>query len=156
MSTTQRQHIVSYFLCDYQLSNVEIALKEDEFTPAFFKALCHHHEIHANRKIHLRTHHQIFLMIYSIPRCAGLELMDMMAVYQEGAYERLCRHNVENWVMLINPEVNELFKTAVCCLRDRSVLFKYDAEEKAHDPLRYVGDMVGWLHQVELKALSDL
>jgi len=22
---------------------------------------------------------------------AGLELMDMMAVYQEGAYERLCR-----------------------------------------------------------------
>lgn len=24
---------------------------------------------------------------------AGLELMDMMAVYQEGAYERLCRWN---------------------------------------------------------------
>lgn len=24
---------------------------------------------------------------------AGLELMDMMAVYQEGAYERLCRYN---------------------------------------------------------------
>lgn len=23
---------------------------------------------------------------------AGLELMDMMAVYQEGAYERLCRY----------------------------------------------------------------
>ena len=26
-------------------------------------------------------------------------------------------------------------------------------EVHAHDPLRYVGDMLGWLHQVELKVL---
>ncbi|CAI9095001.1 OLC1v1030851C1 [Oldenlandia corymbosa var. corymbosa] len=107
--------------------------------------------------------------------------MDMMAVYQEGAYERLCR-----WVQsecrrlgdIDNPEVNELLKTAVRCLKERPVLFKYCAEEvanmrhnalfrrfisaltrggpgglprpievHAHDPLRYVGDMLGWLHQ---------
>ncbi|KAI8530810.1 hypothetical protein RHMOL_Rhmol11G0088400 [Rhododendron molle] len=112
---------------------------------------------------------------------AGLELMDMMAVYQEGAYERLCR-----WVQAEcrrlgdtdNPEVNELLKMAVRCLKERPVLFKYCAEEvanmrhnalfrrfisaltrggpgglprpievHAHDPLRYVGDMLGWLHQ---------
>lgn len=33
--------------------------------------------------------------IECMSRCmqrAGLELMDMMAVYQEGAYERLCRY----------------------------------------------------------------
>lgn len=105
----------------------------------------------------------------------------MMAVYQEGAYERLCR-----WVQAEcrklgdadNPEVSELLKTAVRCLRERPVLFKYCAEEvanmrhnalfrrfisaltrggpggmprpievHAHDPLRYVGDMLGWLHQ---------
>ncbi|RVX14535.1 Conserved oligomeric Golgi complex subunit 6 [Vitis vinifera] len=77
-----------------------------------------------------------------------------------------------------NPEVSELLKTAVRCLKERPVLFNYCAEEvanmrhnalfrrfisaltrggpgelprpievHAHDPLRYVGDMLGWLHQ---------
>ncbi|XP_015575125.1 conserved oligomeric Golgi complex subunit 6 isoform X2 [Ricinus communis] len=170
--TTQRQEIVSCFLRDYQLSNEEInALREEELNENFFKALSHVQEIHANCKILLRTHHQR----------AGLELMDMMAVYQEGAYERLCR-----WVQAEcrklgdadNPEVSELLRTAVRCLKERPVLFKYCAEEvanmrhnalfrrfisaltrggpggmprpievHAHDPLRYVGDMLGWLHQ---------
>ncbi|KAK6158558.1 hypothetical protein DH2020_005872 [Rehmannia glutinosa] len=171
-NTTQRQEIASFFLRDYQLSNDEInALREEELSENFFKALAHVHEIHANCKVLLRTHHQR----------AGLELMDMMAVYQEGAYERLCR-----WVQaecrrlgdFDNPEVSELLKTAVRCLKARPVLFKYCAEEvanmrhnalfrrfisaltrggpgglprpievHAHDPLRYVGDMLGWLHQ---------
>ncbi|XP_021724498.1 conserved oligomeric Golgi complex subunit 6-like [Chenopodium quinoa] len=170
--TTQRQEIVSCFLRDYQLSNEEInALKEEELNENFFKALSHVQEIHANCKILLRTHHQR----------AGLELMDMMAMYQEGAYERLCR-----WVQAEcrrlgdtdNPEVSELLRTAVRCLNERPVLFKYCAEEvanmrhnalfrrfisaltrggpgglprpievHAHDPLRYVGDMLAWLHQ---------
>lgn len=171
-NTTQRQVIASCFLRDYQLSNDEInALREEDLSENFFKALAHVHEIHANCKVLLRTHHQR----------AGLELMDMMAVYQEGAYERLCR-----WVQaecrrlgdVDNPEVGELLKTAVRCLKARPVLFKYCAEEvanmrhnalfrrfisaltrggpgglprpievHAHDPLRYVGDMLGWLHQ---------
>ncbi|KAL8150974.1 hypothetical protein V2J09_020782 [Rumex salicifolius] len=171
-TTTQRQEIVSHFLHDYQLSNEEItALREEELNENFFKALAHVQEIHANCKVLLRTHHQR----------AGLELMDMMAVYQEGAYERLCR-----WVQAEcrrlgdtdNPEVDELLKMAVGYLKERPVLFKYCAEEvanmrhnavfrrfisaltrggpggmprpiemHAHDPLRYVGDMLGWLHQ---------
>ncbi|EPS73061.1 hypothetical protein M569_01689 [Genlisea aurea] len=172
-TTTQRQEIVSCFLRDYQLSSDEInALREEDLSENFFKALAHVHEIHANCKVLLRTHHQR----------AGLDLMDMMAMYQEGAYERLCR-----WVQvecgklgdIDNPEVSELLKTAVRCLKARPVLFKYCAEEvvanmrhntlfrkfisaltrggpgglprpievHAHDPLRYVGDMLGWLHQ---------
>ncbi|XP_045813719.1 conserved oligomeric Golgi complex subunit 6 [Trifolium pratense] len=171
-TTTQRQEIVTCFLRDYQLSPEEInALRDEDLNENFFKALSHVQEIHANCKVLLRTHHQR----------AGLELMDMMAVYQEGAYERLCR-----WVQAEcrklgdtdNPEVGELLKTAVRYLRERSVLFKYCAEEvanmrhnalfrrfisaltrggpggmprpievHAHDPLRYVGDMLGWLHQ---------
>ncbi|KAM4085309.1 hypothetical protein ACJW30_10G017100 [Castanea mollissima] len=170
--TTQRQEIVSCFLRDYQLSNDEInALRDEDLNENFFKALSHVQEIHANCKLLLRTHHQR----------AGLELMDMMAVYQEGAYERLCR-----WLQgecrklgdTDNAEVSELLKTAVRCLKERPVLFKYCAEEvanmrhnalfrrfisaltrggpgglprpievHAHDPLRYVGDMLGWLHQ---------
>lgn len=171
-ATTQRQEIVSCFLRDYQLSSEEInALREEELNEKFFKALQHVQEIHANCKMLLRTHHQR----------AGLELMDMMSVYQDGAYERLCR-----WVQAEckelgdgdNPDVSDLLKRAVHCLRERPVLFKYCAEEvanmrhhalfrrfisaltrggpgglprpievHAHDPLRYVGDMLGWLHQ---------
>ncbi|KAG0467181.1 hypothetical protein HPP92_018761 [Vanilla planifolia] len=169
---TQRQEIVSCFLRDYQLSNDEInALREEDLNENFFNALHHVQEIHANCKMLLRTHHQR----------AGLELMDMMSVYQDGAYERLCR-----WVQAEckelgdsdNPEVSDLLKKAVRCLKERPVLFKYCAEEvanmrhhalfrrfisaltrggpgglprpievHAHDPLRYVGDMLGWLHQ---------
>ncbi|PKU79730.1 hypothetical protein MA16_Dca010958 [Dendrobium catenatum] len=58
--TTQRQEIIS-------------ALRDEELNDNFFKALQHVQEIHANCKILLRTHHQR----------AGLELMDMMSVYQE-------------------------------------------------------------------------
>ncbi|GMI76911.1 hypothetical protein HRI_001360400 [Hibiscus trionum] len=55
-----------------------------------------------------------------------------MAMYQEGAYERLCR-----WVQAEcrklgdtdNPEVGDLLKTAVRCLKEMPVLFKYCAEE---------------------------
>ncbi|KAI3707764.1 hypothetical protein L2E82_36569 [Cichorium intybus] len=170
--TTERQEIASCFLRDYQLSSEEInALREEELNENFFKALSHVQTIHGNCKVLLRTHHQR----------AGLELMDMMAVYQEGAYERLCR-----WVQTEcrrlgdtdNPEVSELLRMAVRCLKERPVLFKYCAEEvanmrhnalfrrfisaltrggpggmprpievHAHDPLRYVGDMLGWLHQ---------
>uniref|UniRef100_A0A0D6R0W8 Conserved oligomeric Golgi complex subunit 6 n=1 Tax=Araucaria cunninghamii TaxID=56994 RepID=A0A0D6R0W8_ARACU len=171
-NTTQRQEIVSCFLRDYQLSQEEVnALREEDLNENFFKALARVQEIHGNCKMLLRTHHQR----------AGLELMDMMAVYQEGAYERLCR-----WVQTEcrslgdndTPEVSGLLKTATRCLKERPVLFKYCAEEvantrhnalfrrfisaltrggpggmprpievHAHDPLRYVGDMLAWLHQ---------
>ncbi|KAK4389111.1 Conserved oligomeric Golgi complex subunit [Sesamum angolense] len=141
-TTTQRQEIATCFLRDYQLSNDEInALREEDLSENFFKALAHVHEIHANCKVLLRTHHQ------------------------------------ETWDA-DNPEVSELLRTAVRCLKARPVLFKYCAEEvanmrhnalfrrfisaltrggpgglprpievHAHDPLRYVGDMLGWLHQ---------
>ncbi|GLT81017.1 hypothetical protein SLA2020_524250 [Shorea laevis] len=102
IDTTER------FKQELELSNEEInALKDEDLNENFFKALSHVQEIHANCKVLLRTHHQH----------AGLELMDMMAMYQEGAYECLCR-----WVQAEcrklgdsdNPEVGELLKTAIC------------------------------------------
>ncbi|CAI5518474.1 unnamed protein product [Closterium sp. Naga37s-1] len=174
VTTVRRQQLVAAFLRSYQLSPQEVqALREDEISENFFEALNRVHEIHANCKLLLRTHHQR----------AGLELMDLMAVYQEGAYERLCR-----WVQAEcrslgdsdgdTPEVGPLLRTAAHCLKDRPVLFRYCTEEvantrhnalfrrfiaaltrggpggmprpievHAHDPLRYVGDMLAWLHQ---------
>ncbi|KAK9128299.1 hypothetical protein Syun_017096 [Stephania yunnanensis] len=89
------------------------ALREEDLSENFFKALSHVQEIHANCKILLRTHHQqgladtvsadssdvVLVFSFTPPmdsftRC--LELMDMMAVYQEGAYERLCRLRISS------------------------------------------------------------
>jgi len=47
-------------------------LREEELNKNFFKALSRVQEIHANYKLFLRTHHHH----------TGLELMDMMVVYQ--------------------------------------------------------------------------
>lgn len=172
-ATQRRQELVTNFLHNFQLSPEEInALREDDLDERFFQALTRVQEIHANCKVLLRTHHQR----------AGLELMDVMAMHQEGAYERLCR-----WVQAEcrslgdndTPEVSDLLKTAARSLKEGPVLFKYCAEEvantrhnalfrrfisaltrggpggmprpievHAHDPLRYVGDMLAWLHQV--------
>lgn len=168
----RRSSAVQLFLEQYQLAPEEVeALQRGELTPLFFSALARVRTIHDNCKALLRTHHQR----------AGLELMDLMAAHQEGAYERLCR-----WVQAEcrgigdydAPEVEPLLQTAVAALRERPVLFKYCAEEvatvrhnalfqrfitaltrggpgglprpielHAHDPQRYVSDMLAWVHQ---------
>eukprot|EP00240_Pyramimonas_obovata_P002280 CAMPEP_0118954442 /NCGR_PEP_ID=MMETSP1169-20130426/58229_1 /TAXON_ID=36882 /ORGANISM="Pyramimonas obovata, Strain CCMP722" /LENGTH=457 /DNA_ID=CAMNT_0006902069 /DNA_START=45 /DNA_END=1415 /DNA_ORIENTATION=- len=168
----KRAEMVGTFLQGYQLSNEEVlSLREGEVDDKFFVALEHVKEIHKNCKMLLRTHHQR----------AGLELMDVMAMHQETAYERLCR-----WVQAEcrtlgdsdTPEVSPFLQKAAGTLRGRPVLFKYCAEEVAsqrhnalfrrfiaaltrggpggmprpmeihsHDPRRFVGDMLAWLHQ---------
>ena len=82
--TVQRQDIASCFLRDYQLSNDEVfltilfklstfiylcvmqisALRDEELSENFFKALSHVQEIHSNCKILLRTHHQVRIILF--------------------------------------------------------------------------------------------
>ncbi|KAL4421302.1 hypothetical protein ABPG75_010593 [Micractinium tetrahymenae] len=161
-----RSQLVGRFLEQYQLTPAEAAaLQGEEVGEAFFAALAHVQQIHANCKALLRTHHQR----------AGLELMDTMGSLQENAYERLCRWVQQECRALSEadaPEVNPLLQQAAVALRERPVLFKYCAEEvaqarhtalfqrfikaltrgprpiemHAHDPRRYVSDMLAWVH----------
>ncbi|KAI8473219.1 MAG: component of oligomeric golgi complex 6 [Monoraphidium minutum] len=164
--------LVEQFLDQYQLTPDEVAaLQGGQVGPPFFAALSRVRAIHDNCRQLLRSHHQR----------AGLELMDQMSHYQEGAYEHLCR-----WVQAEcrnlgehdAPEVDPTLTAAVAALRQRPVLFKYCAEEvasarhgalfqrfvvaltrggpggvpapieiHAHDPRRYVADMMAWAHQ---------
>jgi len=78
----QKGKLIGEFLDQYQLGPDEVsALQGEEVGPMFFTALARVRQIHENCRSLLRSHHQR----------AGLELMDMMATYQETAYERLCR-----------------------------------------------------------------
>lgn len=126
-SNARRGVLVADFLDKYQLTSAEVAaLREgDVGGDAFFDALERVAAIHANCRALLRRHHQR----------AGLELMDAMALYQEGAYERLCR-----WVQAQCralgeadvPEVTPQLARATAALRARPLLHRYAAEEAAN------------------------
>nr|CAB3496607.1 unnamed protein product [Digitaria exilis] len=119
---TQRQEIVSCFLQDYQLSNEEInALREEEIDEKFFKALLHVQEIHSNCKVLLRTHHQV-------------PSLHLMVCYLHSQVANMRHH--------------ALFRRFISALtRGGPGGLPRPIEVHAHDPLRYVGEMLGWLHQ---------
>mmetsp|Transcript_20960 Transcript_20960/g.45865 ORF Transcript_20960/g.45865 Transcript_20960/m.45865 type:complete len:707 (+) Transcript_20960:171-2291(+) len=168
----RKGQLIGEFLEQYQLAPQEVAaLQGEEVGPHFFAALSRVRQIHENCRSLLRTHHQR----------AGLELMELMATYQETAYERLCRWvqgECRNIGEFDAPEVDSTLQAAVRALRERPVLFKYCAEEvatarhnalfqrfitaltrggpsgmprpieiHAHDPKRYINDMLAWVHQ---------
>uniref|UniRef100_A0A6M2DF22 Conserved oligomeric Golgi complex subunit 6 n=1 Tax=Xenopsylla cheopis TaxID=163159 RepID=A0A6M2DF22_XENCH len=104
------------------------------------------------------------------------DIIEQMTIHEEAALERLyrwtqakCRNDNDNY------EVFELVQKAMNKLQDRPVLFKYVMDEystarrallvrafidamtvgtnaeplemHSHDPKRYIGDMLAWLHQ---------
>ena len=126
-SNARRGVLVADFLDKYQLTSAEVAaLREgDVGGDAFFEALERVAAIHANCRALLRRHHQR----------AGLELMDAMALYQEGAYERLCRWVQAQCRALGDsdvPEVTPQLARATAVLRARPLLHRYAAEEAAN------------------------
>eukprot|EP01025_Chloroclados_australasicus_P062035 TRINITY_DN8145_c0_g3_i1.p1 TRINITY_DN8145_c0_g3~~TRINITY_DN8145_c0_g3_i1.p1 ORF type:complete len:639 (-),score=78.14 TRINITY_DN8145_c0_g3_i1:421-2337(-) len=168
LSKSQKlSQLADTFLKQYRLSESEVnALKAGAIDTDFFEALERVRQIHSNCRALLHGSHQR----------AGIELMDEMAMHQETAYERLCRWVQAQCRALGDsdiPEVPAALSQATKALRERPVLFKYCAEEvsvtrhnslferfinaltrgprpiemHAHDPRRYVGDMLAWTHQ---------
>uniref|UniRef100_A0A8C2JXI4 Component of oligomeric golgi complex 6 n=1 Tax=Cyprinus carpio TaxID=7962 RepID=A0A8C2JXI4_CYPCA len=140
--------VAQAFLSKFQLSATEMATllsqRDGPITEDFFRALNGVKNIHKDVKVLLRTNQQT----------AGLEIMEQMAVLQETTYEQLrLRVSVQ----------------AMACLQDRPVLYKYTLDEfgtarrpavvremHSHDPLRYVGDMLAWLHQATASEKEHL
>ena len=125
-TNSRRATLVSDFLEKYQLAPGEVAcLREGEVaTEAFYTALARVADIHDNCRQLLRRHHQR----------AGLELMDAMALYQESAYERLCRWVQAQCRALGEADLPELppqLARAMAALRARPGLRRHAAEEAA-------------------------
>jgi len=125
-TNARREALVTEFLEKYQLAPSEVvALREGEVaTDVFYAALARVADIHDNCRQLLRRHHQR----------AGLELMDAMALYQESAYERLCRFVQAQCRALGEAEVPELppaLAKAMTALRARPALRRHAAEEAA-------------------------
>eukprot|EP00798_Chlamydomonas_sp_ICE-L_P018575 gene18575-25084_t len=152
----KKSALINDFLEQYQLSPEEVdALQgEDVGSPAFFAALARVRVIHDNCRALLRTHHQR----------AGLELMDHMATYQETAYERLCRWvqgECRNIALKERPVLFKYCAEEVATARHNALFQRFitaltrggpggmprPIEIHAHDPKRYINDMMAWVHQ---------
>ncbi|KAG0256026.1 Golgi transport complex subunit 6 [Mortierella polycephala] len=170
-----RQTIMEAFLDRFTLSESEITIlcsTAMEVTPAFFDALEHLENIHADCNALLITEHQR----------AGLEIMDSMRTYRSISYDKLFRWMQSECSTMSRPdgmmEVREVTKKAMQALKQDDQFFRSILEElvhvrrnailrafidaltrggpggtprpielHAHDPLRYIGDMLAWLHQ---------
>eukprot|EP01097_Dermamoeba_algensis_P008175 TRINITY_DN5330_c0_g1_i1.p1 TRINITY_DN5330_c0_g1~~TRINITY_DN5330_c0_g1_i1.p1 ORF type:complete len:578 (-),score=132.02 TRINITY_DN5330_c0_g1_i1:140-1873(-) len=149
---------------------------------SFFKALKRVHQIHTDCKVLLRTHHQTAgleimeemalhqqagydrLYRWAKNECRGLE-REQPAVHQlmplafRALAERsvllgYCIEEVEN---IRSKVISRGFVNALT--RGGPSGLPRPIEIHAHDPIRYVGDMLGWIHQSiasEYELLSSL
>ena len=171
-ASAKRLELVREFLERYQLTPAEVhALREGDLGEAFFAALARVQEIHTNCKALLRTHHQRAglelmdamaahqegayerLCRWVQKECRELGEGDAPEVPEElrraaGVLRRravLFRYCAEE---VANARHSSLFRRFLAALtRGGPQGVPRPIEVHAHDPLRYVGDMCGWLHQ---------
>jgi len=171
--TMLKLDVANEFLKKFTLTDEEnevlrgTGTNDHHLKPEFFLALKRVQNIHNEVRILLRTNQQT----------AGLEIMESMAINQENAFERLYRWTQNQCRQLTGEvvEPSDLLLNAMSALYIRPVLFNYsldaytqarrqavsrmfiDAltqgigsrpiEMHSHDPLRYTGDMLAFLHQ---------
>ncbi|KAJ1547809.1 Golgi transport complex subunit 6, partial [Cladochytrium tenue] len=142
--------IVEVFLDRFTPSDAEVQLLVSATAPVdnnFFRALKHLQDIQEDCKALLITEHQR----------TGLDILELVTSCQEQAFDKLFR-----WVQLelrsMNkdlPEVTLAMRLAMRALKLRPSMFQ-PIEMHAHDPLRYVGDMLAWLHQAAVSEREFL
>ncbi|KAK9790340.1 hypothetical protein WJX73_004685 [Symbiochloris irregularis] len=160
------------FLEQYQLSPAELnALKGDTISPSFFEALARVGSIHANCRRLLRTHHQRAglelmdsmsahqeaayerLCRWVQGECRNLGDMDapevntLLQSAAEALRERpvLFKYCAEEVTAARHGALFSRFVTALT--RGGPGGLPRPIEVQAHDPRRYIGDMLAWVHQ---------
>ncbi|KAK2573270.1 Conserved oligomeric Golgi complex subunit 6 [Acropora cervicornis] len=148
-----KEVVAGEFISRFQLTPEETqalkGTKNGPITEDFFQALGRVREIHNDCKV-------------------LLQIMETMALHLESSYEKSLTGDL--------PDISSLVSRAMAALQDRPVLYTLDEygtarrtavvrcfidaltrggpggtprpiELHSHDPVRYVGDMLAWLHQ---------
>lgn len=168
----RRLNLVKSFIDKFQLSNDEIVAlsgnKENFLHKDFFKALDKVQKIHNDCKVLLRTNQQTLgLEIMEQMSLNQEAAFERLYRWSQNESRLLCNDA---------PEISEQFSEAMSVLKLRPILFKYTLDEyctsrrnavvklfidaltkgqgnskpielNSHDPLRYIGDMLAWIHQ---------
>ncbi|VDO99179.1 unnamed protein product [Soboliphyme baturini] len=152
------QSIVGSFLSLLQLKQEEVEALHtsptDPLSQAFFDVLVRVSEVHRNAK-------RLSLLGSG---SAGLEVMEKMATYEENGYEIVYRW-IQHECLRLNaemPDITPILVKAVACLQARSTLFQIlpgsqelypphgtgvPMEFLSSDPIRYINDMLAWIHK---------
>ncbi|GLC43979.1 hypothetical protein PLESTB_000216400 [Pleodorina starrii] len=168
----RKQGLVAQFLDTYQLTQEEVAaLQGEEISPAFFSALSRVRTIHDNCRQLLRTHHQraglelMDLMAshqesayerlcrwvqvqcrnigeYDAPEVEPALQTAVAALRERPVLFKYCAEEVAT------ARHNSLFQRFITALtRGGPGGVPRPIEIHAHDPQRYVNDMLAWVHQ---------
>lgn len=170
--TLAQRQMATQFLERFQLSDVELAaLKASELRDPFFAALARVRRIHADCKLLLRTQHQragleimdsmamhqeaAYRRLYRWVKseCTAAladdapELNTLLPLALDALRERVVLHGyaLEDIGKTRGAALGHAFAAALTVGGPGGV--PRPIEMHAHDPLRYVGDMLGWLHQ---------
>ncbi|OXU30760.1 hypothetical protein TSAR_013226 [Trichomalopsis sarcophagae] len=171
---TMQQEIANAFIKRFQLNADELAVlhgssREDPITEEFFIVINRVQEIHSSCRILMQSGHQT-LALDIMQRMTLLQEAGLERLYRWTQTQ--CRHiENEQLVPLLTKAMSKLQERPVLfkyildeyCTSRRSVLVSsfIDAltlgrghgsdsnsiEMHAHDPKRYVGDILAWLHQ---------
>ncbi|XP_054168923.1 conserved oligomeric Golgi complex subunit 6-like [Oppia nitens] len=119
-----KEVVAKRFIETFQLTPEELMIisnSNEDIDDKFFDIIAKVRQIHEKAK-HLLTNSQ---------QMTGIEIMDSMALHEEGANERLYRWTL-NILRTISSDVIEvhpqLFR-AMACLQEREILFKYCLDE---------------------------
>lgn len=120
------QEITSTFLSRFRLTVEEHQClygspRDASITPQFFDVLARIQTIHAECRILLQSNCQT----------TALDIMEEMALHQEGALERLYRWT-QSHCRNVDSDISGLLIMAMNKLQDRPVLFKYVIDEYAN------------------------
>ncbi len=170
--TLAQRHMATQFLERFQLTDVELAaLKASELRDPFFAALARVRRIHADCKLLLRTQHQragleimdsmamhqeaayrrLYRWVKSECTTAladdAPELNSLLPLALDALRERVVLHGyaLEDIGKTRGSALGHAFSAALTVGGPGGV--PRPIEMHAHDPLRYAGDMLGWLHQ---------
>lgn len=182
--TQAQRQMAAHFLERFQLSDAELAaLKASELRVPFFAALARVRRIHSECKLLLRTQHQragleimdsmamhqeaayrrLYRWVKSECNSAladdAPELHALLPLALDALRERVVLHGyaLEDIGRTRGAALGQAFAAALTAGGPGGV--PRPIEMHAHDPLRYVGDMLGWLHQAvasEFEFVSNI
>ncbi|KAH3742891.1 oligomeric Golgi complex component [Pelomyxa schiedti] len=160
--------ILEAFLVECKLSQETLAALRSEPSPRFFEGLRHVKQISNDSKVLLKFHEKRLLgieiaeMMYRHISSANMTIAKWIRSHSQAfllespTYDPVFRESLHE---LTDPAMLEGCLSDISSQRNRAILKSFHValtvgtgstkpiEINAHDPLRYVGDMLGWLHQ---------
>uniref|UniRef100_A0A8B9GV40 Conserved oligomeric Golgi complex subunit 6 n=1 Tax=Astyanax mexicanus TaxID=7994 RepID=A0A8B9GV40_ASTMX len=155
-----RSQVAQVFLSKFQLSSEEMSIlrcaRHGPITEDFFKALSRVKNIHEDVKVLLRTNQQTAGRLVDLIECVHTHINTHDIQAMEALQDRpvLFKYTLDEFGTARRSAVVRGFIDALT--RGGPGGTPRPIEMHSHDPMRYVGDMLAWLHQATASEKEHL